>query len=124
MSNNELFISGIGVSEDVVATVVSHAVEKVEGIASVGSADLASNIAQSLISVFSSTASAAAHAVDVDVEDEKLHVSVHVAAFYGYPFLKLAEQVRAAAAQAITEQMGLGVSAVDVVIDNLVFPKE
>ena len=63
-------------------------------------------------------------AVESFVEDDGLHVTVHLAVFYGYPFTKLAEEVRREVARAVTEQIGVGVTAVDVCIDSLVFPKE
>ena len=44
--------------------------------------------------------------------------------FFGYPFKKLADSVRVAVVKAIDAQVGVPVSAVDVCIDGLVFPKE
>ncbi len=120
MAESELHVSGIGVSKDVVSTIVSIAAKRVEGVASVGGNDIAS----SLISVFTSKAVSPDKAVESSVEDDKLHVMVHLAVFYGYPFTKLAEAVREAVAEAITEQIGVGVAAVDICIDSLVFPKE
>lgn len=49
---------------------------------------------------------------------------MHLAVFYGYPFTKLAADVREAIAAAVTEQIGVEVDGVDVCIDSLVFPKE
>lgn len=120
MASNELEISGIHISKNVIATVVSIAVQHVEGVASVGGNDLAS----SLISVFSRKALPQDLAVESEVVDERLKISVHIAAFYGYPFAKLAEDVREAVVCAIHEQVGVDVLAVDVYIDSLVFPKE
>ena len=95
MAAGELFISGIGISRNVVATIVSRAVERVEGVASVGDKDIAS----SLVSVFTKNSN-------------------------GYPFTKLAEDVRASVAEAIRGQVGYEVGNIDVCIDSLVFPKE
>lgn len=120
MAESELHVSGIGISRDVVSTIVSIAARRVEGVASVGGNDIAS----SLISVFTSRTVSPEKAVESAVEDDSLHVTVHLAVFYGYPFTKLAADVRAAVAEAITEQIGVGVAAVDVCIDSLVFPKE
>ena len=50
MAESELFVSGIGISKDVVSTIVGIAARRVEGVASVGGNDIAS----SLISVFTS----------------------------------------------------------------------
>jgi uncharacterized alkaline shock family protein YloU len=62
--------------------------------------------------------------VDAEVVDGQLHVSVHLAVFYGYPFTKLAAAVREAVATGIASQVGVEVGSVDVSIDSLVFPKE
>ena len=120
MADSALFVSGIGISKDVVSTIVVIAARRVEGVASVGGNDIAS----SLISVFTSRSVSPEKAVESFVEDESLHVTVHLAVFYGYPFTKLAADVRAEVARAVTEQIGVPVSAVDVCIDSLVFPKE
>lgn len=116
----ELNVAGIGISQDVVSTIVSIAARRVEGVASVGGNDIAS----SLISVFTSKSVAPEKAVESVVENDALHLTVHLAVFYGYPFTKLASDVREAVAEAVTEQIGVGVAAVDVCIDSLVFPKE
>ena len=93
---------------------------RVAGVASVGGNDIAS----SLISVFTSRSLAPEQAVESSVEDDRLKLVVHIAAFYGYPFTKLAADVREAVADAVTEQIGVEVAAIDVYIDSLVFPKE
>ena len=116
----ELVISGIGVSQSVVATIVSQAVTRVEGVASVGE----NAITSSLISVFTSRSVADEPAVESEVIDGKLCTSVRLSVFYGYSFTKLAEDVRNAVASAIKSQMGVEVGSVNVSIDNLVFPKE
>ena len=120
MAESELHVSGIGISKGVVSTIVSIAARRVEGVASVGGNDITSN----LISVFTSRSVAPENAVESFVEDDRLHVTVPLAVFYGYPCSKLAADVRDEVAAAITEQVGVGVAAVDVCIDSLVFPKE
>lgn len=120
MAESELHVSGIGISKSVVSTIVSIAARRAEGVASVGGNDIAS----SLISVFTSRSVSPESAVESYVEEDKLHITVHLAVFYGYPFTKLASEVREEVARAVTEQIGVGVSAVDICIDSLVFPKE
>jgi uncharacterized alkaline shock family protein YloU len=120
MAESELCVSGIGISKSVISTIVSIAARKVDGVASVGGNDIAS----SLISVFTSRTVSPEVAVESSVENDALHVVVHLAVFYGYPFTKLAVDVREAVADAISEQIGVAVAAVDVCIDSLVFPKE
>ncbi len=120
MEDTELYISGIGIAKSVVSTVVRLSAERVEGVARVGGNDIASN----LVSVFTSRQVSSERAVESWVEDDKLHVVIHLAVFYGYPFTKLAEAVRQAVAKGVSEQIGVQVSVVDVCIDSLVFPKE
>lgn len=120
MASGELFISGIGISRNVVSAIVSHAAERVAGVAMVGDKDIAS----SLVSVFTKNANPVPEPVESSVVDDKLNIIVHLAVFYGYPFTKLAEEVRRAVAEAIRGQVGYEVGTVDICIDSLVFPKE
>lgn len=120
MAESELNVSGIGISKSVVSTIVSLAAKRVDGVAFVGGNDIAS----SLISVFTSRTVSPEAAVESYVEGDALRVVVHLAVFYGYPFTKLAADVREAVAAAVTEQIGVEVDGVDVCIDSLVFPKE
>lgn len=117
----EIKIDGIGIAPEVLSAVVSRAVDDVEGIASVGVKDLA----QSLVSMMlSAKAPATEPAVEAEVVDNKLALTVRVVVFFGYPFKKLAEAVREATVAAIDAQVGVEVERVDVCIDGLVFPKE
>ncbi|MBQ6524723.1 MAG: Asp23/Gls24 family envelope stress response protein [Atopobiaceae bacterium] len=120
MAENELNISGISIAQGVVKSIVARAAEQVEGVARVGGNDITS----SLVRVFTSRSMAPGSSVDAEVVDGKLHTTVHLAVFYGYPFTKLATAVRTAVAAAIASQVGVEVGSVDVCIDSLVFPKE
>lgn len=116
----EIKIDGIGISTNVLTAIVARAVEGIEGIASVGVKDFTTN----LVSMLSSKSASVLPSVEAEVEDDKLHITVRVCVFFGYPFKKLAQQVREAVATAIDAQVGVEVSSVDVCIDGLVFPKE
>lgn len=118
--SQEITIAGIGIAPNVLATIVSRAVEDVEGVASVGVKDLATN----LVSMFSTKTAEVGPDVEAAVEDDKLALTVHLTVFFGYPFKKLAEAVRAAVSKAIDAQVGVDVARIDVCIDSLVFPKE
>ena len=117
----EIKICGISIAPEVMSAIVSRSVEDVEGVAAVGTRDLASN----LVSMFSAKNPAPSlPAVEASTEDDALRITVRVTVFFGYPFKKLAESIRAAVAKAIDAQVGVNVSSVDVCIDGLVFPKE
>ncbi len=81
-------------------------------------------LASNLINVFTSRSLAPEKAVEAGVENGQLHLGVHLTVFYGYPFTKLASEVRLAVATAVNEQIGVSIASVDVYIDSLVFPKE
>ncbi len=117
--SQEIYISGIGIAPEVLAAVVSRSVEEIEGIASVGVKDLATNLLDALC---------AQHRRRSCGRDRgrrcQLAITVHLVVFFGYPFKKLAEVVREAVVHAIDAQVGVSVARVDVCIDGLVFPKE
>lgn len=118
--SQEITIAGIGIAPEVLTAIVSRAVEEVEGIASVGVKDLATN----LVSMFSTKSVPMGEGVEAEVVDDKLRLTVHLTVFFGYPFKPLAEAVRVAVANAIDAQVGVEVECVNICIDSLVFPKE
>lgn len=118
--SQEITIAGIGIAPEVLAAIVSRSVEQVEGVASVGVKDLATN----LVSMFSAKSTQVGEDVEAEVIDDKLRLTVHVTVFFGYPFKKLAEVVREAVVNAIDAQVGVEVESVNICIDSLVFPKE
>ena len=119
--SNELRIAGMGVSKGVVATIVGAAAEKVEGVASVYGRDIASGI----IAMLTSKPQPTTDAVECEVVGgEALSITVRLAVFFGYPFTKLAADVRQTVASAVDAQIGVPVDSIDVCIDELIFPKE
>ena len=118
--SQEITIAGIGIAPEVLATIVTRAVEGVEGVASVGTRDLAAN----LVSMLSAKTPASTPDVEASVVDDRLVLTVHLTVFFGYPFKALAADVRDAVQKAIDAQVGVEVERVDVCIDSLVFPKE
>lgn len=118
--SQEIVIDGIGIAPEVMQAIVSRAVEEIDGVASVGMRDFATN----LVSMFSARGTQSGPAVEATVEDGKLCLAVHVTVFFGYPFKKLAESIRSTVAAAITAQVGVNAARIDVCIDGLVFPKE
>ena len=116
----EIRIDGIGISQEVIAAIVSRAAESVDGVATVGVKDLATN----LVSMLSARTPQQAPAVEAEVDGNALKLTVRLVVFFGYPYKKLAAAVREAVAQAIDAQIGVEVAQIDICIDGLVFPKE
>ncbi len=62
--------------------------------------------------------------IDIAVDDEdKLHVAVRVDVYYGYALPDIAANLRQAIADAVTSQVGVQVSSVDVYIDGMQFAR-
>lgn len=118
----EIKIDGIGISPDVLTAIgLARRVGCRGHRLRVGVKDLATNLVSMMLS---SKAPASEPAVEAEVVGDKLALTVRVVVFFGYPFKKLAEAVRAAVVAAIDAQVGVEVERVDVCIDGLVFPKE
>ena len=112
---NDINVKGMAIAPNVIETIVSMAVSEVEGVASVCVAPATgflSNIA----------GKAPEQVLEVTVlEDESLSIRVHVELWYGCVLTKVAEEIRTAVADAISTQVGLNVSEVDVCIDAIRF---
>jgi uncharacterized alkaline shock family protein YloU len=100
----------------VLDTIVALATQSVVGVAAVGAPGIAGLVQKGV-------AKGAARAVDVCAEDHCVSVTVHIQVFYGQRLKAVAEAVQTAVADAITSQVGIPVSAVDVFVDSLVFEK-
>lgn len=118
--SKEITVSGMNISQNVIATIVGAAAEKVEGVVSIYGKDIASG----LKALIQSKPQPGDNAVECAVVDGALEITVHLVVLCGYPFTKLAADVREAIANAIDAQVGVSVSKIDVCFDELVFPKE
>ena len=113
----DLNVDGMALAPGVVETIVSIAANEVEGVASVGP-----STASGLRSVFASKPST--QGIDIAVDDEdKLHVAVRVDVSYGYALPDIAANLRQAIVDAVTSQVGVQVSSVDVYIDGMQFAR-
>lgn len=112
-------VSGVTISTNVISSLVTLAAERVEGVAYVNG----HNVATNLLSLITSRPTVAEDTVKAEVVDDTLSVTLPVAVFFGYPFTQLAAQIRADVAEILQSQAGIKVGAVNVAIDELVFPK-
>ena len=113
--SDELRLEGLGVAPSVLDTIVTYAVEAVEGVAGVGAPGLAGLVQKGSIKGTS-------RAVDVCVSDaSELSVTIHLQVFYGHKIKDVAKAVQVAVADAVSSQVGVTVSAVDVYVDGIVF---
>lgn len=111
----ELNLEGMALAPGVVETIVSIAVNEVDGVASVGPSGTGG-----LRSVFASKSLTQGVDIAVD-ENDKLRISVRIDVYYGYVLPDLAAHVRQAIADAVASQVGIPVGSIDVYIDGIQF---
>jgi uncharacterized alkaline shock family protein YloU len=115
--SEEIRLEGLGVAPGVLDTIVTVATESVEGVAAVGAPGIAGLVQKG-------ARKGAARAVEVLVsEDAKLSVSVHVQVTHGHRLREVAASIQQAVGEALTSQVGVAVTEVDVYVDGLVFPE-
>jgi uncharacterized alkaline shock family protein YloU len=115
--SEEIRLEGVGVAPGVLDTIVTLAAEGVEGIAAIGAPGIAGLVQKG-------ARKGTARAVDVCVEEGgALLVTVHIQVVYGHKLRDVAKQVQLAVSEALTSQVGVDVTGVDVYVDGLVFPE-
>lgn len=117
--DQELYIDGLGIAKGVIETIVTLAVEKIDGVVSVGESVISSGVKTLFVGKQPGHSG-----IDAAVVDGKLALALRMTVFYGYPFTQLADEIRAVVSDAIRSQVGVEVSAIDVYIDNIVIPKD
>ena len=113
---SDLNVAGMALADGVVDTIISIAVQDIEGVASVGG----SNTATGLLSAFQSKPVTRGIEVLAN-DDDTLSVAIRIEVYYGCVLPDVAEQVREAIADAVLSQVGLKVGSVDVYIDGIQF---
>ncbi|MBE0417351.1 MAG: Asp23/Gls24 family envelope stress response protein [Coriobacteriia bacterium] len=111
--SDEIVLDGMKIAPSVLDTIVTMAVEGVEGVAF-------SSSGQGIGGLMNR---AAGKAVEFVLNDAgEVSVCVHVTAVYGTPLMEIGKKVQAEVADAIRSQVGATVSSVDVFIDGIEFP--
>ncbi|MDR2108701.1 MAG: Asp23/Gls24 family envelope stress response protein [Coriobacteriales bacterium] len=106
---------GLTIAPGVVETIISLAVQQVEGVAG-----LSTITAEGVLKAL--RAQRPSPGVLVLAEDDgRLIVDVHLQVFYGYPLPEIAAAVRHAVADALSSQVSIQVSEVNVVIEAIQF---
>jgi len=113
--SDEIKIDGLGIAPGVLDTIVTFAVESVDGVAAVGAGGLAGLVQKG-------SRKGTSRAVDVCVSEAgEISVTVHVQVIYGHKIKEVASAIQAAVADAVTSQVGVDIAAVDVYVDGIVF---
>lgn len=111
--SEEIRVAGLGVAPGVLDTIVTMAIDDIEGVAFSSSGHGIGGIVN--------RASGKAVEFTVDEEDA-VNVRLHITAIYGMPLRVLAAKVQERVADAIRSQVGATVGTVDVYIDGIEFP--
>ncbi len=115
--SEEIRLEGLGVAPGVLDTIVTLAADGVDGVAGIGAPGIAGLVQKG-------ARKGVARAVDVSVDESgSLVVILHVQVIYGRKLREVAKQVQLAVSEALTSQVGVDVSAVDIYVDGLVFPE-
>lgn len=115
-----LEMQGFSISNQVIDSIVTAAVEKIEGVAYV----MGHSVPSQLFSFFRPKETEPVDSVTSEIINGAIEVSVPVAVFYGYDFPALAEKIREATVSALKTQISVDVARVNVRIDQLIFPKD
>lgn len=113
MSN--LNFEGMAIAEGVIETIVTIAVQEVDGVAG-----LTSFHTGGILGAFAKKASGRNVEVVVN-EDDTVSVVARVIVEYGHPLHDLAQEIRESVADAVMTQIGITVSDVNVFIDGIQF---
>ena len=109
----DLQLEGMALADGVVETIVSIAMQDLEGVAP-------TSVAAGLLSALGNKQ--AGKTIEVEANDNNtLSIGVHIEALYGYPLPEIAARVRTAIADAVLTQVGVDVAKVDVYIDGVQF---
>jgi len=113
--SEEIRLDGLGVAPGVLDTIVTVAVESVDGVASVGAPGIAGLVQ-------SASRKGASRAVDVCTDENGgLSATVHLQVIYGHKLKDVASAVQRAVAEAVESQVGVEIATVDVFVDGIVF---
>ncbi|MDP2182453.1 MAG: Asp23/Gls24 family envelope stress response protein [Actinomycetota bacterium] len=114
--SEEIRLDGLGLAPGVLETIVTLAAKSVEGVACICGHGLA-GLAQKAVS----KPGKAPKPVEIQVEDGSVSVALHVEFDYGKPLRAVAVAVQEAVADAVRNQVGVPVRAVNVFVDGIVF---
>ena len=111
-------LEGIEIAPGVAETIISLAAAEVEGVAGVGAAGTISTILAS----FNAGKAIPTAGIKLSVDDaNKIAVEITIQAYYGHRLVEVADNVRAAVADALKGQIGAEVASVDIYVDGLAF---
>lgn len=111
----EVYLEGMALADGVMETILSIALENVEGVRLMGAGAQANPLA-------ALSGRPGMQSIDVSSDEAgNLHVGVHVEADYGHALPELAATVRQSIYDAVLVQVGVEVASVDVFIDGIKF---
>ena len=111
----DLNLGEMALADGVVETIVAISLQDVEGVSLAGA-----NSPAGFFGSFAARPQTAGIEVNC-IDQQTLHVSVHIEVTYGYALPEVAGRVRSVIADAVLTQVGVEVSSVDVFIDGIQF---
>ena len=114
---NAVNIDGMTLGPGVIETIVSIAVNEVDGVASLGACSTSGM--RSRLSAKPSTSGIAV----VVGDDDRLYITLHIEVYSGYVLPEVADQVRTNVSEALGVQVGVEVAQIDIYVDGIQFPQ-
>ena len=102
----------------VVAAIVGHVADRVEGVVSVGRGGLV----RAVTDILASQASRKGAGVEVEAGKREAILDISLTVLYGYNIPKIVQEVREAVAKEIFEQIGLVAKEINVIVSDVDFP--
>ena len=106
------------IAEDVVAAIVGHAVEQVEGVVRLGTR----GVLRTITGIGRSTEDSKSAGVEVEAGKREAIFDIDITVEYGYSIPEVVSNVRDAAATALRTQVGLFAKEININVAALEFP--
>ena len=107
----------VKISEEVVSTVASIAVTKIEGVSSMNG-----SIAGGLAELFGGKKSAT-KGIKVDIDGTNVYIDIHISVVYGYKIPEIAWQIQEKVKESVEDITGLNVEKVKIHVDGISMEK-
>lgn len=110
---NELNSGTVQINEEVLVSIASVETNRIEGV---------NVIPAGMVEIFS--AKSANKDIDVSIDDNNVYMTIKVSVEYGINLIQVSEEIQLRVKERIETMTGLKVNEINVIISNVVIPKE
>ncbi len=102
----------------VIAAIVGHVADRIEGVVNIGRGGLV----RAVTDILASEATSKATGVDVEAGKREAIIDIDLTVMYGYSIPNIVQEVRVAVAKDLFDQVGLVAKKVNVIVSAIEFP--